>query len=103
MELKWSPRDKGIARRAYDQALANARKEILAHHKNHPVASIDELWDLEQQIREWRKDLQSIFTYSYSRLAYIFGIVIRRGWLHLDDLSGLSEPILERIRKMVKA
>jgi len=103
MELSWSKSDKAIARRAYDQALKNANEEILTHHRNHPVTSIDDIWKLEGQIREWRKDLGSIFIYSYSKLIFIFCISIRRGWLDLESLSGLSEPIYERIRGIVQS
>jgi hypothetical protein len=101
MDHSWSPRDKAIARRAYDEALANAKKEIFTLFKEQSIASTDDLWDLEEWIREQRKEMSSIFIYSYSKLELVFCISIRRGWLKLESLEGLSPPIFESIKRIV--
>jgi hypothetical protein len=99
MSDNWTPAEKKAARVIFDRALENARKEILDFHRNKEIAELDDLWEYEREIREWRKEFDSIFQYRYSYLDLCFVISLGRGWLRNGDLAGLSEERIARLTK----
>jgi len=100
MNENWSPKEKATARAAFDTAVSRAETEYLQKHGQFPASSLEELWALEKEIREWRKEFQSIFSqYSYSYLMMTFTICVGRGWLKIEELQGLEAEKLARIRR----
>ena len=102
MSEHWSPSERKAARVVYDRALEKAREEVLDFHRNKTIAELDDLWEYEREIREWRKKLDYIFQYRYSFLDLCFAISLRRGWLQQDDLSGLSEERIARLNQIAR-
>ena len=98
----WSPSERKAARVVYDRALEKAREEVLDFHRNKAIAELDDLWEYEREIREWRKELDYIFQYRYSFLDLCFAISLRRGWLQQDDLSGLNEERIARLNQIAR-
>jgi hypothetical protein len=103
-DLKWSPSEKRIARRAYEAALAVALANILAEFKARAAqaATPSEMWDLEDYLRERRRHIDTLFDYRYSQLTYVFAAVIREGYLDEASLAGLAEDKLDDIRHQVR-
>jgi len=99
MSDNWTPGEKKAARVIFDRAIANARKEILNAHRDKKITELGELWDYELEIREWRKEIQLIFQYSYSKLDSCFICSLGRGWLRKEDLAGLSQERIERLTR----
>lgn len=103
-DLKWSPSEKKIARRAYEAALDAALAKILAEFKAKAAqaATPSEMWDVEEYLRRQRKHIDTIFDYRYSQLTFVFATVIREGYLDEGSLAGLSEEKLEDIRHLLR-
>jgi hypothetical protein len=103
-DLKWTPSEKKIARRAYEAALDAALAKILAEFKARAaqVATPSEMWDLEEYLRRQRKHIDTIFDYRYSQLTFVFAALIREGYLDKGSLTGLSEEKLEAIRRVLR-
>ena len=73
--LKWSSKEKTIARRAFDQALARELKTALRESKD-MAAKIEEpsgLWELEHFLAQRRKEIDRKYDYRYSQLTQVFG------------------------------
>jgi len=103
MSTTWPEKEKAVARAAFDRAASAAEKEIIKRHAAYPLESLDDLWNLEQEIRKWRKEHGYIFQYRYSHLDECFGICVRRNWLTLENLRGLGEERLQRIRRIASS
>jgi hypothetical protein len=61
-----------------------------------------DLWDLEGYLTDSRKDIDRRYDYRYSVLPLVFGNLVRRGRLSMEELSGLREDKLKAIRSYVR-
>jgi photoprotection regulator FRP-like protein len=98
-DLKWSPSEKKVARKAYDTALEAALARVMAEFKRRAAAAAtpSDMWDVEDYLRQQRREIDETFDYRYSQLPFVFARLIREG--HLDEslLAGLSEEKREII------
>jgi hypothetical protein len=100
-EMKWSPSEKAIARKAFDLALQREFEAVIQEAKNR-VARIDEpskLWELEAYLTRSRKKIDNRYDYRYSMLPLVFTNLIVEGRLSLEELHGLGEDKLDYIRR----
>jgi len=99
-ELKWSPAEKAIARKAFDRALQQELEEVIRETKEMAakIAEPSELWELEHYLTKRRKEIDRKYDYKYSVLPMVFGVLIREGRLREEELHGLGEDKLGHIR-----
>lgn len=100
----WSRGEKAIARRAYEQAysreLAALAEEIRRRAKR--ITEPHHIWALHDFLTRKRKKIDQKYDYRYSQLVCVFAVPIRDGWLSEDELAGLDEDKLARIRALVE-
>lgn len=99
-DLHWSPAEKKIARRAFDQALDLALARVMAEFKvrANAVSTPSEMWDIEDYLRRQRREIDAMFDYRYSQLILVFARLVHEGYLDESLLAGLSEEKRELIR-----
>ncbi|WP_027062678.1 hypothetical protein [Mesorhizobium loti] len=97
----WSASEKKLARHAYDTALEAALAKTMADFKSKAsaVTQPSEMWELEDYLREQRREIDQTFDYRYSQLLYVFAQLIRAGYLDKKLLAGLSQDKLDVIRR----
>lgn len=96
----WSKGEKTIARRAYEQAY-DRELTALADEVRRSAQQITEpqhVWALHDFLTRKRKEIDQKYDYRYSQLVFVFARLIRDGWLSEDELAGLGEDKLARIR-----
>jgi hypothetical protein len=102
-DLKWSPSEKKIARRIFDTALESALAKVMAEFKRkaNAASAPSEMWEIEDYLRQQRREIDETFDYRYSQLPLVFARLIREG--HLDEslLSDLSDEKREIIRSFL--
>jgi len=101
-DMRWSPAEKKVARQAFDRALHREFGAVI-HETQRRAAAIkqpSELWDLEDYLRERRKDIDARYDYRYSVLLFILADLITAGSLSVEELHGLSEDKLDHIRAL---
>ena len=99
-DLRWSPSEKKVARRAFEAALESALGKVMAEFKRRAEAATtpSEMWETESYLRQQRREIDKTFDYRYSQLPLVFAGLIRAGHLDENRLGGLSEEKLEIIR-----
>jgi hypothetical protein len=100
--LKWSSKEKTIARRAFDQALARELKAALRESKD-MATKIEEpsgLWELECFLTQRRKEIDRKYDFRYLVLPVVFANLLRDRRLTEDELQGLSQDKLDLIRRI---
>lgn len=99
-DLKWSASEKAVARKAFDAALLREFRAVIAETKRlaGKIEQPEDLWELERYLAAKRKEIDETFDYRYSVLPLVLGVLIRRGRLGEQELHGLSEDKLARIR-----
>jgi Photoprotection regulator fluorescence recovery protein len=102
-DLKWSPSEKAVARKAFDAALSRELKAVIAETKRLAarIEQPDDLWELERYLTAKRKEIDETFDYRYSVLPLVLGSLIRQGRRSEQELHGLGEDKLARIRSVV--
>ena len=97
----WSKNEKTVARKAFDKAykretrkLTNEVKEMAA-----TIKAPEDIWKLHDFLEEKRNEIDDKYDYRYSQLLFVFGRLLREGWLNEDDLEGLNEDKITKIKK----
>jgi hypothetical protein len=101
-DLRWSAAEKKVARQSFDRALHREFGAVI-HETQRRAAAIKQpsnLWDLEDYLRERRKDIDARYDYRYSVLLFVFADLISTGRLREEELHGLSEDKLDHIRAL---
>lgn len=103
MSQGWSEQDKKIIKTALIRAQKRADEEALKlFHESH-VRSIEQLWDMELKIRQWRKERLGISVFSYESAEHKIREYLEKGWLLVDDLRSLSEERRTCVRPNAKS
>jgi Photoprotection regulator fluorescence recovery protein len=99
-DLHWLPKEKDIARRAFDRALRHELEATIREVKQiaEKIKEPSELWELEQHLTNRRKEIDAKYEYKYSVLLLILADLVREGRVSLDELDGLAEDKLHCIR-----
>jgi hypothetical protein len=99
-ELKWSPAEKVIARKAFDRALQAELAEVIREARSMAgkIEQPADLWDLEAYLTKRRTEINRKYDYRYSVLPSVFANLIREGRLTAEDLGGLAEDKLRYVR-----
>jgi hypothetical protein len=103
-ELKWSPSEKAIARKAFEGALQR-QLDAVTHQVRRMADKIQrpsDLWELESYLTQSRKEIDRVYDYRYSVLPLVFANLIREGRLSEEELRGLAKDKLEYIRSYLK-
>jgi hypothetical protein len=100
-DLKWSAKEKAIARKAFDSALQRELDAVIRDAKDRAakIAHPSDLWELEHWLGERRKEIDRTYD-RYSVLPLVFGNLIREERLRETELHGLAEDKLAYIRQL---
>jgi hypothetical protein len=99
-EMRWSAKEKAIARRAFDHAL-HRELEVTIREAKQMAARIkqpDELWELAHHLTRRRKEIDGKYEFKYSVLLLVLADLVREGRITLGELHGLGEDKLHIIR-----
>ena len=90
--LKWSDREKKLARQLFESALQAELAEVLAEFKSMAAAADtpDAMWDVEGYLTRRRRDIDEKYDYRYSQLIFVFGCLLREGRLQQEQFAGLA-------------
>lgn len=101
-DWKWSDAEKKVARRVYDKARLAELDETLADFKTRAAAltAVDDMWPLEEHLRNRRRELEEKYDYRYSRLPWLFARLIREGRVKPSELADLSEEKRSEIQRV---
>jgi Photoprotection regulator fluorescence recovery protein len=103
-EPKWSKSEKTVARTAFEAALNREFQQVMQETKQkaNQIKEPAELWDLEYYLSERRKEIDRKYDYRYSQLTHVFGRLLYEGRVSEEELRGLGEDKLKRIRLLAE-
>jgi hypothetical protein len=98
--LKWSPAEKAIARKAFDVALQRELATVIREVKQMAgrIEQPPDLWELERYLTHCRKEIDRQYDYRYSILPFVFADLVKKERLREQELDGLAEDKLGYIR-----
>jgi len=103
-ELKWSPAERAIARKAYEAALHKELQSTIRDAKQRMarISTASDLWKLEDWLGKRRRQIDDKYDYRYSVLPTVLARLIHEGWLPETDLNGLGADKLLMVRSYVE-
>jgi hypothetical protein len=101
-QSNWSDGEKKIARRVFERALRDELAQVIAEFKSRAAAVVepDDMWPLEEYLREARLAIDRKYDYRYSQLLMVFAHLLREGRIQESDLTGFSQDKLRDIQRM---
>lgn len=99
-DMQWSPKEKKIARAAFDKAYQREMSEIKGALLDQ-IAKLKEdkeVWSIHDYLSKRRAWVDRKYDYRYSQLILVFSQLMKEGYLNEDDLIGLDENKLEIIK-----
>ena len=100
-DIKWTKAEKKVAKEAFDLAYQRESKKIINDIKKYKLEQPEDIWSLSEMLKKREKEIDQLYDYRYSQLFMVFGILIKRGFLSIKELAGLSEEKLEQIKKIM--
>jgi hypothetical protein len=103
-DLKWSSREKKIARAAYDKAYKIEMRRIqeAVYEKTKNFKEGNDVWRLHDYITQKRREIDEKYDYRYSVLIFVLGRLLREGLISDEDLEGLSQDKVTMIRRVLE-
>lgn len=100
-DIKWTNAEKKVAKEAFDMAYQRECKKIINDIKKYKLEQPEDIWSLSEMLKKKEKEIDQIYDYRYSQLVMVFGILIKRGFLSIKELEGLSDDKVVRIKKII--
>lgn len=101
-EAEWTNTEKKIARTAFDQAYEREVEALLKHVREEvsTIVELGDLWRLHDFLSAKRHQIEGKYDYQYPALPFVFAGLVKEGWLHLNELEGLSKDKLAKIKSL---
>ncbi len=101
-DLKWSERERKVARRLFEAALQQELGEVMAEFKKKAIhaQAPDDMWAVEGWLAHRRRDIDTKYDFRYSQLIIVFGTLLREGRITKQQLQGLGEDKLSYMERI---
>ena len=102
-DLKWSTEEKKIAREVFNKAYKNEMRQTQeeVYEKVKRFRKENDVWELHDFLSQKRKEVDEKYDYRYSVLIHVFARLMREGFITEEDLKGLSEDKVLKIKGML--
>jgi hypothetical protein len=103
-DIEWSKTEKRVAQEAFERAFKREIDELIkeVREKSSAIVELDDMWSLHDFLSAKRHEIDGKYDYRYSALIFVFAELIKEGWLHLNELEGLSTDKLTKIAALTR-
>jgi hypothetical protein len=100
--MTWTTHEKKIAHRVFDAAVKAELAEIMADFKFRAASATTpaDMWEIGHALGRLQRDFDEKYDFRYSRLAFVFGRLLREGRISEADLAGLGDDKMETILRL---
>ncbi|NET58162.1 MAG: hypothetical protein F6K47_19005 [Symploca sp. SIO2E6] len=89
---QWSETEQQIAREALSRAYTRETEALITEisQKASEITQINDVWSLSDYLNARRYDIDGKYDYRDSTPIFVLAKLIKEGWLHPDELTGLT-------------
>ena len=100
--VAWSESEKRIARRVFEAALQRELAGVMVEFKEQAAGSKrpEDMWAVQEYLARTQLEIDAKYDFRYSQLELVFGRLLREKRIEEEDLQGLSEDKLDRMRRV---
>ncbi|WP_311134687.1 hypothetical protein [Synechococcus sp. CS-1328] len=98
----WSEQEQGIARGALDRAQLRAVHVLIEaiRVQSGRLDSIDSVWNLHDFLSTQRYQIEGRFDFRLDGILFVFASLLKEGLISLEELEGLGDEKLAKIKAM---
>jgi hypothetical protein len=104
IEQSWSKKEKTVARRAFEGAYEKECKDLIKQIQKRASEAEGpaDIWRLHEFLTKRIKEIGNKYDYRYSMLILVFARLMQEGWLTVDEMEGLNEDKIAKIRYLAE-
>ncbi|MBO3458602.1 hypothetical protein G7B40_006355 [Aetokthonos hydrillicola Thurmond2011] len=101
---EWSEIEKKVAQDAFEKAYERETHALIGEVRSqaNAIKEIHDMWRLHDFLSARRHEMDGKYDYSYSVLIFVFAKLIQQGWLHIEELDGVSKDKLTKISALAR-
>lgn len=102
-DMQWSKTEKAIAKKAFDSAYERECQTIMVELRKlaSEAQTPEDIWKIHDYLGRTQRNMGKKYDYRYSMLIFGFAQLLMEGWITEDELNGLREDKIEKIRFIV--
>jgi hypothetical protein len=103
-ENKLSETEEKIAKQALQKAYERETSALIAkvRERASSITELEDLWALHDLLSTKRYEIDGKYHYNCSSMVFDFALLVKEGWLHLNELKGLKSEMLSKISALVR-
>lgn len=102
VDKRWSPQEEKIAQeafnKAYEREIAALIQEVEQRAKQ--AEAPEDLWRLHDLLSAKRHEIDGKYHYDSSTILFILAELVQGGWLKLQELQGLENDKVSKIKAL---
>ncbi len=101
---QWSETEKEIAHEALNKAYTRETRALIAEisQKASQISEINDIWALNDYLNARRYDIDGKYDYRDSTPVFVLAQLIKEGWLHGNELEGLTADKKAKVTAMAR-
>lgn len=98
----WNPNEQVVARQAFDLAYQREIDSIIRslRDRTNSITSVDQVWEVHDYLSSKRYEIDGKYDYRYSNLLFVFASLVKDGLLGMEELAGLDDEKLAKVKAM---
>lgn len=103
-EAKLSATEEKIAKQGLETAYERETSALIAlvGSRASSITELEDLWALHDLLSSKRYEIEGKYTYNCSTIVFDLALLVKEGWLHLDELKGLKSEMLSKISALAR-
>ena len=103
-ETKWSETEEKIAKQALQTAYERETSALIETIRDRAssITKLEDLWYLHDLLSTKRYEIDGKYAYNYPTIVFDLSLLVKEGWLHLDELKGFKPEMLAKISALTK-
>jgi hypothetical protein len=101
---KLSETEEKIAKEALNRAYQREVSTLISHIRDRAssLTELEDLWYLHDLLSTKRFEIDGKYVYDSNTIVFDFAKLVKEGWLHLEELQGLSSEMLSKISALAR-
>ena len=98
--MNWSGKEKRVARAAFEKAYKTEMQQIqeAVYKRAKNLTQENDVWRLHDYLTKKQREIDEKYDYRYSVLIFVLARLLREGFISEEDLEGLSQEKLTKIK-----
>lgn len=102
--VEWSSAEKQVAQHAFETAYQREIKALIQEVRDRAsgIRELEDMWRLHDFLSARRHEIDGKYDDRDTALIFVFAQLVKEGWLHLNELEGLTPEKLTKVAALTR-